>query len=238
MGQLLDKHRGGNQRSAILTRWKNEQWEFLLDRCDLQEETIQGMLKRKDDQLALEAAKRIKLDQENKELMKENEVLKDTVNILVQDTTRQSKSRKNWTCYSTKQQQCKRQELKERVSARLLNVDDHFEATSVSFKNKETRELLTVTYPCDGHTAECSTSIHQDNESLTDMLLYIKEKYAISDIAYHELSMIATSLPQSCALKKRQLDLNVQFIVSPTPNGTIGVQQSLRSRLCARIMSI
>ena len=95
---------------------------------------------------------------------------------------------------------------------------------------------MTVTYPCDGHTAECSTSIHQDNESLTDMLLYIKEKYAISDIAYHELSMIATSLPRSCALKKRQLDLNDQFIVSPTPNGTIGVQQSLRSRLCARIL--
>lgn len=238
MGQLLDKHRGGNQRSAILKRWENEQWELLLDRCDLHEETIQGMLKRKDDQLALEATKRIKLDQQNNELMKENEVLKDTVNILMQDNTRRSKSRKNWTCYSTKQQQRKRQELKERVSARLLNVDDHFEATSVSFKNKETRELLTVTYPCDRHAAECSTSIHQENESaqsLTDMLLYVKEKYGISDKAYHELSMLASSMPRSCELKKRQLELNNQFVVSPTPDGTIGVQQSLRSRLHARI---
>ena len=61
MGQLLNKHRGGNQRSAILKRWENEQWELLLDRCDLREETIQGMLKRRDDQLALEATERIKL---------------------------------------------------------------------------------------------------------------------------------------------------------------------------------
>ena len=232
MGQLLDKHRGGNQRSAILKRWENEQWELLLDRSDLHEQTIHSMLKRKDDQLALEAVKRIKLDQQNKELMKENEVLKDTVNILTQDTTRRSKSRKNWTCYLAKQQQRKRQELKERVSARLLDVDNHFEATAVSFKNKETRELLTVTYPCDGHTAECSTSnqLQRDDESeksLTDMLLYVKEKYGISDKAYHELSMLASSMPRSCELKKRQLELNDQFVISPTPDGTIGVQQSL-----------
>ena len=130
--------------------------------------------------------------------MKENEVLKDTVNILTQDTSRRSKSRKSWTCYSTKQQQQKRHELRERVSARLLNVDDHFEATSVSFKNKETSELLIVSYPSDGHAAECSTSSHQDSkspQSITDMLLYVKEKYGISDKAYHELSMLVSSMP-------------------------------------------
>ena len=94
---------------AILKRWENEQWKSLLDRSDLHEQTIHSMLKRKGDQLALEAVKRIKLDQQNKELMKENEVLKDTVNILTQDTTRRSKSRKKWTSYSVKQQQRKRQ---------------------------------------------------------------------------------------------------------------------------------
>ena len=49
MGKLLDKHKGGNQRAAILKRWESEQWELLLDRQDLEEETIQGMIKRKDD---------------------------------------------------------------------------------------------------------------------------------------------------------------------------------------------
>lgn len=159
--------------------------------------------------------------------MRENKVLKDTVNVLTQDTARRSKSRKNWTCYSTKQQQRKRQELRERVSARLVNVDDHFEATSVSFKNRETRELMTVTYGYPSETyKEGSTSNHQDSESAqstTDMLLYVKEKYGISDKAYHELSMIVSSMPRSCELKKRQLDLNDQFIISPTPDGTIGV---------------
>ena len=47
MGQLLDKHRGGNQRAAILRRWQNEEWELLLDREDLHEDTIRGMLEKK-----------------------------------------------------------------------------------------------------------------------------------------------------------------------------------------------
>ena len=67
------------------------------------------------------------------------------------------------------------------------------------------------------------------------MLHYVKEKYGISDKAYHELSMLASSMPRSCELKKRQLELNDQFVISPTPDGTIGVQQSLHSRLRARI---
>ena len=50
---------------------------MLLDRRDPNEDTIQGMLKRKDDQIVLEAAKRIKLDKQNQELVK-NEVFKDT----------------------------------------------------------------------------------------------------------------------------------------------------------------
>ena len=236
MGQLLDEHRGGNQRAAILKRWEEEEWELFLDRKDLHEETIQGMLKRKDDEIALEATKRIKLDQKNKELMKENKVLKDTVNILTQDTSKRSTSRKNWISYSKKQQR-KRRELKERVNARLLNVDDHFETTSVS-KNKETSEILTIICPQNAGEIECSTSSHKEDESaqsLRDMLLYVKEKYGISDKAYHELSMLVTSMPQSCMLKKRQHELNGLFVVSPTPYGTVGVQQSLRSRLCTRI---
>ena len=237
MGQLLDRHRGGNQRAAILKRWEEEEWELFLDRKDLHEETIQGMIKRKDNEIALEATKRIKLDQENK-LMKENKVLKDTVNILTQDTSKRSTPRKNWISYSKKQQQRKRRELKERVNARLLNVDDHFETTSVSFKNKETSEILTIISPQNAGEIECSTSSHKEDESaqsLRDMLLYIKEKYGISDKAYHELSMLVTSMPRSCTLMKRQHELNGLFVVSPTPDSTVGVQQSLRSRLCTRI---
>ena len=49
------------------TRAVRLQWEMSLDRHDLHEETIQGMLKRKDDDLAFGAAKRIELDEQNKE---------------------------------------------------------------------------------------------------------------------------------------------------------------------------
>ena len=71
--------------------------------------------------------------------------------------------------YSVKQQQRRGQEVKERVSARLLDINEHFEATAISYKNKETRELLTVTYARIGHAAEYSTSskFQRDDESET-----------------------------------------------------------------------
>ena len=43
--------------------------------------------------------------------------------------------------------------------------------------------------------------------------------------------MLASSMPRSHVLNKWQLELNDQFLVSSTPDGTIGVQQSLHSQI-------
>ena len=72
MGKLLDKHMGGNERAAIGGRVNNGNF-FWIDRTYRKK-----LFKRKDDELKLEAAKRIKLDEENTELIEENRVLKDT----------------------------------------------------------------------------------------------------------------------------------------------------------------
>ena len=224
MGQLLDKHRGGNQRAAIFRKWQNNKWELVLDREDSHEDTIRGMLEKKDQEIDLEAAKRIKLDETNKELVRENKVLMETINTLAESANRRSKSRKRWKTYSKKQQQRKQRELKTPVSNVLLNVDNHFETTSVTFRNKETSEILTFTYPHKG--CESLSIADESAQSTKDMLLYVKENYGISDKAYHELSMLVTSMPRSCSLKKKQHELNSNFDVSPTPEGTLGVQQS------------
>ena len=61
--------------------------------------------------------------------------------------------------------------------------------------------------------------------------LYIKDKFSISDQAFHELSSIASDLPRSCQVKKLTRTLNSQFDIKPAPNKILGVQQCLRARV-------
>ena len=53
--------------------------------------------------------------------------------------------------------------------------------------------------------------------------LYVKDTFSISNQAYHELSI----LPASNQVKKLASTLNSNFEISSTPNGIVGVQQSL-----------
>jgi len=61
--------------------------------------------------------------------------------------------------------------------------------------------------------------------------LYVKDKFSISDQAFHELSSIASDLPKSCQVKKLAQTLNSEFEIKPAPNKILGVQQSLRLRI-------
>ena len=86
----------------------------------------------------------------------------------------------------------------------------------------------------DEHAAECSMSNHQDSESAVYnwYAVLCQRSYCISDKVYHELSMLVSSMPRSCELKNGSLSLMI------SPGGTISVQQSLHSRLCARIHAL
>ena len=68
--------------------------------------------------------------------------------------------------------------------------------------------------------------------------LFVKDKYSISDQAFHELSMITPGLPSSSTIKKLATSMNSKFNISPCPNGIIGVQQSLRLRIAYHIKSL
>ena len=53
--------------------------------------------------------------------------------------------------------------------------------------------------------------------------------------AYQDLAKVFSELPSSTALKKLVKELNRKWNITPTPNGTFGVQQSLRERLLLRM---
>ena len=67
--------------------------------------------------------------------------------------------------------------------------------------------------------------------------LYIKDKYCISNEAFHELTMV-TNLPTSSTVKKLTSTLNSNYDIKNAPNGIVGVLQSLRKRLIFHVTKL
>ena len=74
-----------------------------------------------------------------------------------------------------------------------------------------------------------------DKENTLKSILLVKDKYSISNAAYHELAMNERSLPRSCQIDKQIKEINLRWEVTNTPDGTTGVQISLKKKLLGRL---
>ena len=136
--------------------------------------------------------------------------------------------RKSWDEYSTRHKRRKLEDISNKAK-HALN-DDQFAVESVTLRNKETGAVQLV------ETSITARRENKENNSeCLEQVLYTKERFGISDAAYHELSMVSPQLPRSWKLKQQSKSLNKQWDVNPTPESTTGVQQSLQSRLVERV---
>ena len=101
-----------------------------------------------------------------------------------------------------------------------------FVATKIEIFNENTLEYGTLTL-VDEENIETSSQ----TEKLTDedideinLLLYTKERFNISNEAYHELTMIFKDLPRSWKIQDRIREINRKWNLYPTPGDTNGVQ--------------
>lgn len=81
-------------------------------------------------------------------------------------------------------------------------------------------------------------SIEQHELDVVNMMLYIKDRYSVSGSAYHEMAKLCAGMPRHYQVKKRIAELNQLWDIHPTPNGTVGVQQSLEGRLRERVRQL
>jgi len=58
-------------------------------------------------------------------------------------------------------------------------------------------------------------------------VLYVKDKFSISNQAFHELSMVTPGLPRSSEVRKLVQTMNSEFEIYPSSNKIVGVQQCL-----------
>ena len=74
-------------------------------------------------------------------------------------------------------------------------------------------------------------SENSDQLDEINMLLYVKDKFNISNTAWQELSIISGGLPSAYSLKKRIDSLNKHWQISSTPGDSVGVQVKIEDGL-------
>ena len=115
--------------------------------------------------------------------------------------------------------------------------------TKVEAVNNQTSETELVyqtkeDLQCVSGSDSDSLTVSEDDVDTLNMLLFVKDRYCISGEAYHELTKICKSLPRTYKLKELITELNQKWNIFPTPEGTIGVQQSLKERLELRVAKL
>ena len=139
------------------------------------------------------------------------------------------KKRKSWDDCSSRQKKRRIEDIKEKI---VKVDDDDFEVTKITLRNKASGETKVVKTPA-GHLQEKEN--REESSTVISQVLYAKDRYGISNTAYHELSMLNPSLPRTNQLNKHTKELNQQWKIDATPGDKKGVQQSLSSRLTERV---
>ena len=111
-----------------------------------------------------------------------------------------------------------------------------FVATKVEIYNYDSQsyDVLDLSEGCDIDMNVDNTVLDKNGLDELNVMLYVNEKFGISNQAYHEISMACKSLPRSWKLKDRVKEMNNKWNIRLTPSGN-GVQQSISNRLLVRL---
>lgn len=240
MGRAIQRL-GGYGRSKLLDKWKETKWNIELEKNEILPR------KRKPDNALIESAEKRYAACKNEltTCRKELQAVTNQLSLLQKSNKKLSSSlkrhnpsiskgkRKSWTEYTSRYKRMKTKQLATDVKTALSFVEDeNFAPTKVNLRNKETGEII--------HIAE-NGDVKVDEPKAVGSVkktLYVKEKFHISNNAYHELAMLNPKLPRLCEITREAKQLNAQSNIYPTPEPTIGVQQSLRARLTKRLQHL
>ena len=148
-----------------------------------------------------------------------------------------TKHNKSWSQYSAQyRSQQKRQIANDVYTALKFTKKTYFRPKDIYMQNIETNEMLSIHQ--DGSTTSIKPQFSENKETVIKQTLYVKERFNIYDEAYHELCMVHPSLPCWSTLNKTSKDMNSNSTIFATPGPTVGVQQSLKSRLTIRLQQM
>ncbi len=109
------------------------------------------------------------------------------------------------------------------VSVEVKNLQTG-KVEKVELRRSDAEEIL-------GPSADVTT----EELDIVNMMLYVKDRYNVSDGAYQEMAKVCREMPCHYKIKRRIKELNEQWGIRPTAEGIVGVQQPLEERLRVRV---
>ena len=243
MGQRLSN--AGAKRSKILEGWKTGEgadWELSIDCIKVNKElsTQVSSYEKKLDQLMQESSELQTQLEGTKQKLKEvqniqSQLIKSNKRMsssLANSGSEPKRKRQDIIDLSRQQQWTKKKQLHTNVTQALSFLEnDGVCASSITLVHNKTSETEILNLESGVYKKPENTSTISDNPELA---LFVKDRFGLSDSAYHELCMICEQLPRLCKLKQLSRQLNSQWDIKPCPNNN-GIQQSLASRLKERV---
>ena len=258
MGQRL-ANAGSIKRKTIIDGWKESTWEIKIDAAEVNVKLLRSK-ELCEQQLSMEKQKWIRLEVDlqvsqnslsketserqqvlseltltkcelkrvekvNEQLTKSNKRLSSEVAVQGQPKKRR---RSDITAVSYQQQWFRRKQIQSDIQQFLLFLEDEGAlATSVTLMHTESRLTKVINLQA---SASSSSPEQVEADNQMNMVVYVKERFGLSNSAYHELSMVCRDLPRSWKLKNLTEKMNSKWDIKPCP-GNDGVQQSLESHL-------
>ncbi len=239
MGRALQS-KGGRGREKIINKWRHSNWSIEIEENEVIVPVNSRKRKATNVLIQSEKKKSKKLECELKESNKKLKEMSNQV-VAIQNSAKkiasslkaspkfETRKRKKLSECSPQYQRKKKNNKMHDVQALISIVnDENFEAKKVELQNKENGSILVVDT---SHSSDTSLTNPDKIDATIKRTLYVKERFNVSDVAYHEFSMINSTLPRSSVLKKEAKLMNSKCIVRATPGDIPGVQQSLSERL-------
>jgi len=232
---------GGRKRYEILDKWKDMNWVLTLN-----DNEIVPSCKKDSAIIVTAKAKCDKLKEDLKDVSKK---LKDMTNkcsgldasskqLLAYRSGASTKRKrvKSWPEYSI---QYKRKKIKT-ISKSIDGVlaDNEFTCNHIELCSSDTGETVSVDNTGPKPVLHFKQAPKGGKDSLVKKNLYIKEKYNISNEAYHEISMTNSHIPSAYSLQKEAKQMNSKYTIEAVPGNAIGVQQSLQKKLTERLQHL
>ena len=115
-------------------------------------------------------------------------------------------------------------ELKGRADLALWFLESHgLKLTCLKARESNSGKVHTFEY--------AKEKITQADEENLEQLLFLLDKFCVSDDLYHELTIQYNDLPRSYLIKQKRSDLNKLFHIERTPGNYPGAQISFKDTL-------
>lgn len=115
----------------------------------------------------------------------------------------------------------------------------NFIATKIEVLNTETNQYETFNLVGEGElpfTESDPKALNNDDIDNINMWLYLKDKFNISNEAWHEIAIKANDLPNIYSIKKQINELNSKWNLKPTPGDAEGVQLGFAESLLSTLL--